>query len=58
MHPAGALAFQSLQASSSLDLEKTKVMNLLKEGCWLSWCTTTLFGHQLEEALVKAKKLE
>jgi len=32
-------------------------MNLLKEGCCLSRCTTTLFGHQLEEARVKAKKL-
>lgn len=44
-----------LQVSSSLDLEKTKVMNLLNAGCCLSCCTTALFGHQLEEAGVKAE---
>lgn len=57
MRSAVALGSEPVQVTSSLDLEKTKVMNLLKEGCWLSCCITTLSGHQLEEALVKAKNL-
>lgn len=48
-------ASNPLQVSSSPDLEKTKVMNLLKAGCWFSCCTSTMSGHRLEEPGVKAR---